>query len=399
MDIITVFFNGSQRKISVCGTVQEFVVPKSTSLDSVVVLSDGEASSLVELDNYQTLQFHSTVTVKKCGEEFVGKLMDLDPDTVTIKQGEECGVLKKIRKYDTITTECGYVNDKVKQILVCRPCPAEKTQISFLFSDLKWYPTYNFLLNLETLQAMGSLNAEIINDTGIVFENNQFVLSTRNVYFPVTSGTSYRGLSVASAQSVAAPPVNSLIATSSNRVFNYPLQQGKVGRHSIIPLTSLNTVFSKFALINLGRSSEGSAILLYRFLAPKDLPSGDIKLFALCGDVVGEFLGTSSMGDKIEGEIVDIELAPWPDVKYNAVIVDKLLEETPQSRVIQRNFNIMIRSKSPTQIIFVYSVESAEVLNSPSNSVRRGSILEFVINVSAGASKVEFEFVLRELKM
>jgi hypothetical protein len=280
------------------------------------------------------------------------------------------------------------VNDKVKQILVCRPCPAEKTEISFLFTDLRWTPTYNLLLNLETLQAVGSLNAEIMNDTGIVFENISVVLSTRNVYFPVLR--SARALE----QLAMAPAV----ATSANRVFTYPLQQGKIGKHSIIPLQPLAVTFTKFALIVLGRSTEGSALLLYRFSAPRDLPSGDIKLFALCGSSVGEYLGSAGTGDKMEGEIIDVELAHIPDVKYNAVIQEKVLEENASTKTIERDFTIMVRTKVATQLLFAYNVNSTEVLKSPSNSMRRGNILEFVVNVPAGVNKVEFELITRELK-
>src|SRR5688572_3867231 len=109
MDLITIYFNGSQRVLSSTQLIEEFVVPKSTSFDSITVLADGEIAPIVELKTNLMNQLNSEVAVHKDGQTYIGELLDSDEDTATLKVGTECGYLIKIRHYDKIVSTCGYV--------------------------------------------------------------------------------------------------------------------------------------------------------------------------------------------------------------------------------------------------------------------------------------------------
>ncbi len=391
-------------------------IPATTNISSVMLFGENKEShvvlpySIVYPPSYFSVSHHSIVTVRKNNVIYHGALYSIGDGkkrSVTLRM--TTGNAEKaltIYDYDTIE-EIGSSPQHEDTIYII---PSQSTSqsspmtITYLIDFLTWQSSYTVLLDsaLETI-VMLRLSAEITNSGSSQFTSAKTSLLAGSVrQGPALARTpSVRKARASSMMqesvAMAVMPTEFSTSVAVDEYLEFPIGPITVGSGETIPIELFTlTAISAKKIYFASLGDDKTITFGYRFISPRTLPSGTMIVYstASTGELLGPFLGSTTINESREHDSVDLMLGSTSSIKIESNvesnpidIIEKIGEtEGPQGTKRKQEHLTMkakITNRNKTNIVLILRryIYDSRIISSTYTTgwtmTRKGPLVEF----------------------
>ena len=342
-------------------------IPATTNISSVMLFGENKEShvvlpySIVYPPSYFSVSHHSIVTVRKNNVIYHGALYAIGDGkrrSVTLRMAT--GNAEKaltIYDYDTIE-EIGSSPQHEDTIYIIpsqstshpsplgafgslqdardRPAFTGPMTITYLIDFLTWQSSYTVLLDsaLETI-VMLRLSAEITNSGSSQFTSAKTSLLAGSVrQGPALARTpSVRKARASSMMqesvAMAVMPTEFSTSVAVDEYLEFPIGPITVGSGETIPIELFTlTAISAKKIYFASLGDDKTITFGYRFMSPRTLPSGTMIVYstASTGELLGPFLGSTTINESREHDSVDLMLGSTSSIKIESNVESNLVD-------------------------------------------------------------------------
>lgn len=336
------------------------------------------------------------------GAYVIGKMSEITSDYVDI-----------VAEVDNKTRT--YRINKYKQISVSKP-PAGTTieidltdlegslQLSYLFNDIYWKPSYNMILTdgdrIKLLKLVGSIG----NNTDQELKGN-VTLMAGEIRKP--SGSNSRALfrSESASQNIKGGIEDGTI----EEYYEYNLGEKSLKGESKIDLFSLDDIKSRKYYYHITGSYD-AVYWGYEFKAPQFLPSGSVYIYSSASSKPRpklSYVGTSSVKESRENEDVVLMVGKTSQIRIETKISEKDQEITVGKEITtgkeKKKYNqklVKIKTvitnplSKPVNVVIKHYIGNSTVESvSPAPTRIKDGYLEWIMSVNPGKFAVDYQIV------